>query len=118
MPSESLQPVTTQQDATYVAPEIPEDPNPRQAAINEAHDDAVAHVQVMTGATMVITAATGNLHLTPVTGGIMYASRLYLDCYKSCHDQSPPKEPYLPEIETEDEEEEEKKLKKLIGENP
>ncbi len=108
--------VTTQQDATYVAPEIPEDP--REAAINEAHDDARASVEVMTAATIGITAATGNVELIPVTGGIMYTARLYLDCYRSCHDQSPPKEPHVPEIETEDEEEEEKKLKELLGENP
>ena len=68
--------VTTQQDATYVAPEIPEDP--REAAINEAHDDARASVEVMTAATIGITAATGNVELIPVTGGIMYTARLYL----------------------------------------
>ena len=108
--------VTAQQDATNVVPEVPEDP--RQAAINEAHDDALQSVEVMTAATAVITGATGNVGLIPVTASTMYATRLYLDCYVSCHDQSPPNEPPVPEIETEDKEEIEKMLKELLGENP
>ena len=104
-------------DATNV--EIPTD---REVAIAEAHSDASASVTAMTGAMVMATAVTGNLEFAPITGGIMFTARAYLDCYVSCHDQSPPVEPSytpstpprpedlfpVPEIETEEEEEEKK----------
>ena len=80
----------------------------RNQAVQETHEDAVDLV----GSTMVAGAIGGSLGgpkgaaLGAFTGGGLGA---YHFCWVACHNESPPKEPPVPEIETEDEEEEKKK---------
>ena len=57
----------------------------RELSIQEAHEDAADIVAVCTAAGVVTGGGTGAL--------VGFGVSTYVGCYKSCHDQSPPKEP-------------------------
>ena len=104
--------VTTQQDATYVAPQVPEDPV-RQDAIDEAHIDAtVTIVNESVSAASETYEMTGDAKTAAVVGGLVATYTAFTECYVSCHAQSPPREPVpAPEIDTGEEDEKKEKEK-------
>lgn len=107
---EIAEPDTTSPDSTSVEPQIPTDVDPRQAAIDEAHYEAAESVLLYSAAVAGgVYANNRNWRSALAAGGVMAVARTYTSCYRSCHDQSPPR---APEIETGEEEEEEKKKDK------
>ena len=107
--------VTTQQDATYVAPQVPEDPI-SQDAIDEAHIDAtVTIINNTVDAASETYEITKDREIAAVVGGLVATYTTFTECYMSCHAQSPPLEPPAPEIDTG--EEDEKKEKKKQNDN-
>ena len=114
MPESTFQPFqTTEQDATNVAPQVPEEPaDPRQEAIDQAHWDAGTTVAADTGKGAIKGAVIGGATGGPAgaargaltSGGKALAMSAVKNCWLTCHNQSPPNEPPVPEIETEEEE--------------
>ena len=93
--------VTTQQDATYVAPQVPEDPaEVRQAAINEAHSEAGENIVEATALTFAVSyVVRGNLDSAFVDASAMAIMSAAAECGR-CHVHSPPLEPPVPETKT------------------
>lgn len=93
-PGEGLEFETTQPDNTNVVPL-----DPRMEAIGQAHDDAVDRIARIThGVTERTYRSTRNVPLTIIVGTGVAGARVYHDCWASCHNESPPREPPVPEI--------------------
>ncbi len=99
---------TTQRDATNVVP-----PDPRAEAIDDAHADSFDSVVAKTTVASQLTYRnTRNVPATIIVGAVTATARVYHDCWASCHNQSPPKEPVpAPEIDTGEEDEKKEKEK-------
>ena len=93
-PGEGLEFEIAQPDNTDVVP-----PDLRMKAIEEAHQDALDSIIAKTTVASQLTYRnTRNVPLTVIVGSSVAGARVYHDCWTSCHNQSPPREPPVPEI--------------------
>ena len=123
---------TTQQDATNVGPQIPPEEQARQDAIAEAHINAgIDHFADVGKATLegagvgfLTGVGSGPGALPATVGGAIIGGNVgqfrsgYNNCWATCHNQWPPREPDVPEIDTKDDEEKLEELLKELSGNP